>query len=447
MKNIILIATREFTIRVRKKSFPITIVILAAMLLVVVYLPTIIGFFAKGSQTKIAVINQTNQSSFGGQELKSFLDYSLNTTLDAKGVPQPAKVGKKPPYDINFVQPSETEALRQKVRDSKLDGLLTISRDSTNELKFDFYTNKTSRDTVVQRISDIMSRLTISDRLSRAGVQSQQAANIFAPAKFSLTDTEKEKNDKKGIGGDNYDAAASYGLTFFMVIALFTSINAFGSIIAQGVAEEKSNRIMEIMITAAKPFELLFGKVIGIGLIGIVSILAVVAVGVPAILLQSTVSEALLGDSSPTSFSLAGASLGLVGMFVVYYLLGYFLYATIYAGVGSLCSRIEDVQQALAPITVLQLVAYFIAIFGLQAIDAPWVVVASFVPFFSPILMIARLGIGTVSPLEIVISLVVTALSIVVCTWLAARLYKVGVLLYGKRPGMWQALGFGSISK
>lgn len=447
MRNIILIATREFTMRVRKKAFPITIVIVSLVLVLVVYLPTIIGFFTQGSQTKVAVINQTGQTSFGGQDLKPFLDVSLNTTLDANGVPQTTKTSKKPPYDITYIDASQSDASRQKVRDSKLDGLLTISRDVSGELKFDFYTSKSSRDTAVQRISDTMSRLTISDRLSRAGVQSQQAATLFSPAKFNLTDTEKEKNDKKGLSDNNYDAAASYGLTFLMVIALFTSINAFGSIIAQGVAEEKSNRVMEIMITAVKPFEMLFGKVIGIGLIGIVSILLIAAIGIPAILLQSTISEALLGESGATSFNLAGASLGLIGMFVVYYLLGYFLFATIYAGIGSLCSRVEDVQQALAPISVLQIIGYLIAVFGLQAIDAPWVVVASFIPFFSPILMIARLGLGTVSPIEIIISLVLVTLSIVLCTWLAARLYKVGVLLYGKRPSVWQALGFGSISK
>jgi ABC-2 type transport system permease protein len=119
----------------------------------------------------------------------------------------------------------------------------------------------------------------------------------------------------------------------------------------------------------------------------------------------------------------------------------------LYAAAGSLCTRTEDVQQTLAPLTTILMIAYFIGLFGLQAIDAPWVIALSYVPFFSPILMFARIGFGTVAPFEIVISIILLFAGVLACGWIAARIYRTGVLLYGKRPSFLQAIGLGRVNK
>ncbi len=443
MSIIRLIIGREFLTRIKKRSFAVTIVISILVLIAYVYVPVIISALSGSSQTKVTVINTTNQSNFGGVELKSFLDDYLNTTVTVVNGQVNVSKPKKLPYDITYKSASETEALKTQVKDGKLNGVLTIAR-SNGELTFDYYTKDGTRGTSTQRISDAATRLTLADRLGRAGVSSQITST---PANINITDTDLERSESKGTGKTEAQMAASYGVVLILVIVLFISIQSYGAIIAQGVAEEKSNRVMEIIISAATPFQLLFGKVIGIGLLGILSIGIIAAIGVPAIMLQGPVTEALLGDASANSFNLSGFDIATLGYFLMFYLLGYFLYATLYAAAGSLCTRTEDVQQALAPLTTLLMIAYFVSIFGLQAIDAVWVQVLSFVPFFSPIIMFARISFGTVSPLEVIISLVLLAAAVVVCAWAAARIYRTGVLLYGKRPSMLQALGLARASK
>ncbi|MEI7556517.1 ABC transporter permease [Candidatus Chlorohelix sp.] len=439
-----LILMREFSTRVKKKSFLITIIITILVFVGYIYAPVIITAISGGSQTKLSIVNNTKESNIGGIELSTFLDDYLNTTVNYSLSGVTTSKPKKPPFLISYSAVNEVDSLKQKVRDGKTNGVLQISRDSKNELSFDYYTKDGRTSTATQRISDAATRLTIADRLARANVPPQVTTT---PASIKVTNTDLERSQSKGIAKDETQAAASYGVVLILIIMLFISLNAFGSIIAQGVAEEKSSRVMEIMISAAKPTDIMFGKVFGIGLLGLVSILIVGVVAVPALLLQGPITEALTGDANSNSFNLAGFDISTFGFFLLFYLGGFFLYSMLYAAAGSLCSRSEDVSQSIAPISTLMMIAYFVAIFGLQAIDAIWVKALSFVPFFSPILMLARIGFGSVEPWEIALSILLLAGGIVVSGWYAARIYRAGVLLYGKRPSIRQALGLGRISK
>jgi ABC-2 type transport system permease protein len=444
MSTFKLILEREFMTRIKKKSFGASIIIAILVLLGYVYIPVIITAISGSSQTKIAVVNQTGQNNLGGIQLNTFLDDYLNTTVITQGGTVTTSKPKKPPYLLTFNNPEEIESLRNQVRDGKINGVLSIARNGGGELEFSYFTRDGNRGTSTQRISDAATRLTIADRLGRAGVPPNVTTT---PAMFKVTDTEVERSQNKGIATDESQLIAAYGVVVILIIALFISINAYGSIIAQGVAEEKSNRVMEIIISAAKPEQLMFGKVFGIGLLGIVSIVIIAILAVPAIMLQGPITEALVGDASSNSFNLSGFNLGTLAYFLIFYLGGYFLYGMLYAAAGSLCTRTEDVQQTLAPLTTILMIAYFIGLFGLQAIDAPWVIALSYVPFFSPILMFARIGFGTVAPFEIVISIILLFAGVLACGWIAARIYRTGVLLYGKRPSFLQAIGLGRVNK
>jgi ABC-2 type transport system permease protein len=124
----------------------------------------------------------------------------------------------------------------------------------------------------------------------------------------------------------------------------------------------------------------------------------------------------------------------LLGMVVVYFVLGFLFYATLFAAVGSLVSRQEDVQAALAPLTFIFMAGYFVSIFSLNAGDAAWVKVISYIPFFTPTVMLSRLGNSTLSWWEIPLSIVIMLVAIVIFTWLASRIYRAGVLMYGQKP-------------
>jgi ABC-2 type transport system permease protein len=436
MSNIQLIAAREFKLRVTKPAFAITTGIMCLIVVLGAFLPVIIAVISSNQQTKLAIVNQTGSATIAGQNVQTFFNTALATQYDATGKPIAPDPTKKPAYQVNYAAPSELEALRDQVRNDKLDGVLAINRKG-DELSFEYLTKNGSTDTSTQSVRQAATILTISDRVARLNISQAQETALATPATINVTTTQGEKNKEKGRS--DAEIAANYFLVFALIIALFTTIQSYGAIIAQGVVEEKSSRIMEILINAATPTQLMFGKIIGIGLVGLLQFAIIGVFAVAGFLSSGPVSDALLGTSNG-SISLNGIGLSIVLYFVAFFILAYFLYAGLYAAIGSLCSRTEDVQQAIMPLVFLNMIGYFAAIFGLQAINSTWVAILSYVPFFSPILMFARIGIGTVSPVEVIIAFALLFFSMILMTWLAARVYRAGVLMYGKRPGTRQLI-------
>lgn len=435
--NIRLIAAREFKTRVSKRAFPITTGIMVLLVLVAVFVPVIIDAFSSNQQTRLAVVNQTGNQTIAGQDLQTFFNTTLNTTYDANGQPQTSNSGKKTTYLVTYPAVSDLDAQRNLVRNDKLDGVLTLSRNGSGDLLFDYFTKNGAADTSTQQVRQALTILSITDRVSRAGITPAQQQALSAAPAINVTTTQNEKDKQKGR--TDAEIGSSYALVFLLVIALFTTIQTYGGMIAQGVVEEKSTRIMEILINATTPTRLMFGKLLGIGLVGLLQFAIIAGAGIIGFLIQGPVSQAILGHST-VSINFTGIGISIILYFLGFFILAYFLYAGLYAAVGSLCSRIEDVQQAVLPLVFLNMVGYLAAIFGFQAIDSTWVAVLSYIPFFSPILMFARIGIGTVAPWEIALAFGLLVAGIVLFTWLAARVYRAGVLMYGKRPGTRQLI-------
>jgi ABC-2 type transport system permease protein len=199
--------------------------------------------------------------------------------------------------------------------------------------------------------------------------------------------------------------------------------------VATEITAEKSSRVMEVLISSVSPLKQMFGKIIGICLLGLVQIVVFVVVGAANLLVPQN-----LDKIKSFNIDLGDVQLSLLGYFVIFYLLGYFIYATIFAAVGSLVSRTEEVGQAIMPVTFLIIAGFMIAMFGLQNPNAPFVVAMSFVPFFSPLIMFLRIGMSDPALWEIWLSIGITAATMLALGWLAAKIYRVGVLMYGKRP-------------
>jgi ABC-2 type transport system permease protein len=198
--------------------------------------------------------------------------------------------------------------------------------------------------------------------------------------------------------------------------------------IATEVAIEKSSRVMEILISSVSPVKQMFAKLIGIGLVSLTQMIVILVVGYAAIKSQindiNTMTGGALGFSEiPTlTFVYAG----------IYFILGYFLYATLAAFLGSLVSRIEDVQQLIAPMIFLIIAAFMIAMFGLTNPETSFITISSYIPFFTPMIMFLRVGMLNIPPWEIGLSIAILLVSITVLAIFGARVYKGGVLIYGK---------------
>jgi ABC-2 type transport system permease protein len=205
------------------------------------------------------------------------------------------------------------------------------------------------------------------------------------------------------------------------------------------VVEEKSSRVMEVVLNAATPFQLLAGKVFGVGAVALTQYGAIVVTGGIALLAQGAVATAVLGETGSADALPQGLTLELLLLFGVYGILGFLLYASLYAAAGSLVSRQEDVNTVIMPMTLASTGGYLIGVYaamGLLDIKAGWIVALSQVPFLSPFMMLGRIATGVAAPWEILVSVALLVVSIGAALWLAARIYAAGVLLYGQRPGL-----------
>jgi ABC-2 type transport system permease protein len=193
---------------------------------------------------------------------------------------------------------------------------------------------------------------------------------------------------------------------------------------------------MEMLISAASPRQLVLGKVVGIGLAGATQVAIVLTPAILVLLLEDRISTLLLGPSAGIAPSLSALTPTLLLAFLVYYVLGFALYALIYAAAGSLVSRPEDLQIIALPLSLIAILGYLQAILALTGGITWFIRVASYVPFWSPFVMLTRLSVGRVAPMEVVVSVAILLVTILVTAVIAVRIYGAGVLLYGQRPGV-----------
>jgi ABC-2 type transport system permease protein len=214
-----------------------------------------------------------------------------------------------------------------------------------------------------------------------------------------------------------------------MMIFIYTTILTYGVSVMRGVIEEKQSRIVEVVVSSVRPFHMLMGKVVGIGLVGLTQYL--IWVGSAALLMAFGVS--LLASRGVT---LPPISAGLLVSFIVFFVLGYFLFATIYAMVGSLVTTEEDAQGIQFPVMMLIIVPMMIFWVVMRNPGGTTAVVLSMIPFFAPTLMMLRIAMISPPLWQVLLSMAFMVVAIVGAVWLAAKIYRVGILMYGKRPSL-----------
>ncbi|MBQ2057078.1 MAG: ABC transporter permease, partial [Oscillospiraceae bacterium] len=227
------------------------------------------------------------------------------------------------------------------------------------------------------------------------------------------------------------DKTMNFLYTYIMVIVLYMVIMLYGQLVASGVAAEKSNRAMELLITSANPISMMFGKVLACGLAGLGQIAAIFG---SAVLFYGVNKSYWAGSELIESlFAIPGS---LLVYMLVFFVLGFFIYAFLYGAVGSTVSKTEDVGTASMPINMAFIVVYMVVIFSLSSgsVDNAAMKILSFFPLTSPMAMFARIAMSTVPFWEIALSIGLLVAGVVVIGVLAAKIYRVGVLLYGTRP-------------
>jgi ABC-2 type transport system permease protein len=419
------VARREYAVRVRTRSFIFGTALLVIGVVAIALLPVIVRAFDQMDETRLAVTAQPGSLATAAA---GTLDQLLNAPTDGTTDTQ------HPSFVISIV--GDTATARDKVTAGEYGAALAISRTSSGDLDFVLYTNDDANGRTATLIHQAANAVAIADRLNRAGVTPGDQAGMFAPAEFQVSWPDPERTAPT----QGTQAAASQDLLGFgMTILIFMIIVMYGNWIAMSVVEEKSSRVMEVVLNAATPFQLLGGKVLGVGGVALTQYAVVVVAGLAALALMDPIGSLVLGQDSSALALPSGLTPELLLAFGVYGVLGFLLYASLYAAAGSLVSRQEDVNAAVMPMTFLSMGGYFVGVYasiGLLDVGSGVITALSQIPFFSPFMMLGRIAIGGAEPWEIVLSVLLLVVSILVAVWIAARIYAAGVLLYGQRPGM-----------
>ncbi|MFP3790786.1 ABC transporter permease [Bacillus subtilis] len=388
--------------KIMAKSFIISTVITVLLVLVVTNLESIISLFqGDDAKEKIAVVDETN-------ELYPVFSKQLKA-VDTDG-----------DLDVKLSKQSEDEVTKQ-VKDESLDGMLIIKRDEKGTISGTYKALTISDESTYQTLQQALTQTKTAVGTAELGVSQETISSLYAPV------TVGQKALKEGAKSEE-ELGQTVGLVYIMLFVIYFSVIMYASMIAMEVATEKSSRVMEILISSMPPIQQMFAKLLGIGLVGITQLAIIIGAGSLSLKLNEKSETA----SSVGGFlNLTDVSATTVIYAVIFFLLGYFLYATLAAFLGSVVSRIEDVQQTITPMTLLVVAGFMIAMFGLNAPDAGFITVTSFIPFFTPMIMFLRVGMLDIPFWQAAVGIGITLLTIVILAVIGARIYKGGVLIYG----------------
>jgi ABC-2 type transport system permease protein len=321
----------------------------------------------------------------------------------------------------------EQEAIAS-VDAGSLDAVLVANRLSGGQLAFAFHAGEGLGEDKLQQISVGMFGVAVLDYSANNPVSGFQLPSI------DLLRASGPGGGSQPISGAEYAGRRIVGIVF--VVLIFITLVIYGMWVAAGVVAEKSSRVMELMISAASPRQLIVGKVAGIGAAGVTQMLGILVPAIVAIWVEDPLANAVLGPGSTVALSVAGLSPALVAAFLAWFILGFILYGLIYAAAGSLVSRAEDLQMLALPLSLIAIVGYLQAVLALTGGTAGFIRFASYMPFWSPFVMLTRLAVGRVQPWEVALSLGLLIGAIGLTFVVAVRVYAAGVLLYGQRPGL-----------
>ena len=409
MRKIWAVIRREFVERIRSKWFWISALLGPVFFGAMIVVPVL--FAGAGGTRRIAVVDGTT-GAFGARVVAGLRGGKI-----FRATRVPAGVGV-------------VDSLTQLVGAKQLDGFLIVTDAVVETGTAEYRASNVSSLRDVAELQDVLARVAVAARLERQGVDPAVVGR--AQLRISL--------DTKKISGSRTtgeSAAQSFALAYVMGVVLFLVITIYGVNVMSSVVEEKTTRIVEVLVSSLRPFQLMIGKVLGVGA---VSIFQFVLWGLGAKLLLSQRQALLAGvggaEEARQVFQMPHLSAATLGVFLGYFLGGFFLYSAMYAAVGAMSSNEQEARQAQQPVMFLLMIAY-VSMFGLtNNPESTYAVTLSLIPFTAPIAMPVRWAASTVPAAELVGSLGLLVAGIVAVTWVAARIYRVGILMTGKRPNV-----------
>ncbi len=410
MHKVWAVIRREFVERVRTKWFWIGTILGPLLMIGIIALQILLASRGAGAR-QVAVVDATTTGF--GQRLVTQLGTAIPRFHLRR---EPAGVGV-------------LDTLLQEVIDKRLDGFLLVS-DSTLEYGVAEYRgSNVSSIADMEQLERTLHRLIFASRLEREGIDTA----VVQRAEVRVQLATKKISGRKLTGESG---TQSFMTGFGMAILLFVAILMYGVNVMSSVLEEKTTRVVEVLVSSLRPFQLMVGKVLGVGAVGLVQL----GVWITSAKLLTGAQHRFSGATSATlggsGFQFPQIPTLTLVIFVVYFLLGYFLYAAIYAAVGSMSSTEAEARQAQVPVQLVLMIPYISFFSLLNDPNSSLAVWFTLIPFWSPIATPVRWGATPIPIIELVASLAILLVTVVLVTWVAARIYRVGILMTGKRPNL-----------
>jgi ABC-2 type transport system permease protein len=313
-----------------------------------------------------------------------------------------------------------------RIRDKHINGFVTIPADALDGGKILYLGDNGSNQTVGFVLRQAIGTLVQTERGRRAGVPADKLAAVLQPAVFEAQHTSGKEQGSSAFG--------SFMIAYFLAFLLYMVITLYGVGVMRSVVQEKTSRVMELMVATVKPRSLMAGKIVGVGTAGLVQVVVWLGMAVATLAYR----EELLGwfGVAGTGSGLPPISLDAATVVVLYFILGFFFYASLYAAVGAMVSSEQDTQQVQMPVTMLMVIGIVCAPMISSDPRGDVASIMTMVPLWSSMLMPMRYVVGAASLGEVAISLGILVVSTLVMVRAAAKIYRVGVLMYGKRPSL-----------
>lgn len=412
MRKILSVIKREYIQIVRTKGFIIGTILGPVIMAALIIVPVVVQFVSVDQQERIGVVDMS-------REVFPELDKKLDQTLK-NGSRRYLLEEYRPAAGVDALK----EELNRKVLDKTLNAYIFIPENISQGGEAEYVSEHVSDFDKRGNINQALSSIIIEKRLRGEGLDPQKIGEYMRPVKLEI-----KKVTKRGV---EKDTGGTFIISYFLVLILYMTVLFYGQIIMRGVIEEKSSRVVEIVLSSLRPFQLMAGKILGIAAVGFTQYAIWALFGLAA----TRYSKPLLIRFFPAAqaFEMPSIPAYIFIYFVIFFILGYFLYGTVYAAIGSMVNSEKEAQNLVMPVTMLLIVPILMMAFVIRAPNSSLSVVLSLIPFFAPVLMLLRVCVLLPSLVQVSGSILLLLLTIVLMIWLSAKIYRVGILMYGKRP-------------
>ncbi len=414
MNKILAVIKREYLQIVRTKTFILGTVLGPVIMGLFIFVPILVSVMSVGDQERIGVIDASREIY---KELENRMDFKL-------------KDGRLKYVLENYELVADLEQLKdtlnQKVLAGDISGYMVIPENIIEGGTVEFAAEHVSDFDKISSINKVLNTVIVEKRLKKAGLDPGEVSKYMEEVKFVT-----QKVTKKGV---EEDTGGTFIVSYILVLILYMTLIFYGQLILRGVIEEKSSRVVEVVLSSLKPSQLMAGKILGIAAVGLTQYLIWAVFG----MVLTSYSSSLLSSFFPqaSGFKIPSIPAYVFVYFVVFFILGYFLFSTLYAAIGSTVNSEKEAQQLGTPLTMMLVIPILLMMFVMRSPDSTLSIVLSLIPFFSPILMLLRICVLLPPFIEILGSIVLLVLTTVGLIWFAGKIYRVGLLMYGKRPSL-----------